>query len=169
MNEMARGARVPGSGPEYNSFLYATICADANGTLLSVLSAMARMNLDPWQEAANLAGMPVKAAASRLAALIAALPGTPAAPGETGLIAARLVKLLPGQTRSVLPSLTPRKTLPGFLGMLTQPRTALYLLFVLIALVFASMWGAAHQPPYAPAGAAANSATTAPRNTPPSH
>jgi hypothetical protein len=167
MIEMARAARIPDIGSQYDSFLYATICAEANGSLLSVLSAMARMNLDPWQEAANLAGLPAKAATNRLATLIAAVPG--GVPGETGLIAARLVKLLPSQTRSVLPSLPPRKALPGFFGMLTQPRTALYLLFVLIVLVLASLWVAAHQSPSVPPNAAPNSATEALRNAPPSH
>jgi|WetSurMetagenome_2_1015567.scaffolds.fasta_scaffold136063_2 hypothetical protein len=167
MIEMARAARVPDIGSQYDSFLYATICAEANGSLLSVLSAMARMNLDPWQEAEILAGLPVKAATNRLATLIAAVPG--GVPGETGLIAARLVKLLPSQSRSVLPSLPPRKDLSGFLGLLKQPRTALYLLFILIVLVLASMWVTAHQSPSAAPNAASISSTTVPRSTPPSH
>jgi hypothetical protein len=167
MIESARAARVPDIGSQYDSFLYATICAETNGSLLSVLSAMARMNLDPWQEAANLAGLPAKAATHRLATLIAAVPG--GVPGETGLIAARLVKLLPSQSRSVLPSLPPRKDFPGFLGLLRQPRTALYLLFVLIVLVLASMWVGAHQSRSVPPNAAPISRTAGPQSVPTGH
>jgi len=168
MIEMARASRPAGIGPEYNNFLYATICADANGSLLSVLSAMARMNLDPWQEAANLAGLPAKAAARRLATLITAIPDGPALPDETGLIAVRLVKLLPSQTRSVLPSLPLRKGLPD-IGALARSQIALYMLLVLIALALATMWFNVQRPPSASPDTAHVSATTAPRNTPPSH
>jgi hypothetical protein len=144
MVEIARAAQIPSIGPEYNNFLYATIGADANGTLFSVLSAMARMNLDPWQEAADLAELSAKAAVRRLAALIAAVPGGPSEPGEPGLIAARLVKLLPNQTRSILPVLPPHKDLLGVAAQ-AKSRIALYLLFVLIALALATMWFTPHQ------------------------
>ena len=48
----------------YNDFLYAPVCEQANGTQLSVLSALARMDVDPWQEATRLSAMP-KAIAER--------------------------------------------------------------------------------------------------------
>ena len=60
----------------------------------SVLSALARLNVDPWQEATNLARMPREAAVVRLTALIDALPDE----GTVGIpttIAADLVALLP--------------------------------------------------------------------------
>jgi hypothetical protein len=62
---------------EFDDFLYAPIGEDTNGMLLSVLSALARADLDPWQEAARLAGLPEKYATARLAELIAALPAGP--------------------------------------------------------------------------------------------
>ena len=61
---------------------------------LSVLSALARLNVDPWQEATSLARMPREAAVVRLTALIDALPNE----GTIGIpttIAADLVALLP--------------------------------------------------------------------------
>ena len=61
-------------GPEFDEFLCAPIGADRNGTGLSVLSALARLNVDPWQEATSLARMPREAAVVRLTALIDALP-----------------------------------------------------------------------------------------------
>jgi hypothetical protein len=79
-------------GPEFDEFLYAPIGADRTG--LSVLSALARLNVDPWQEATSLALMPREAAVVRLTALIDALPNE----GTIGIpttIAADLVALLP--------------------------------------------------------------------------
>jgi hypothetical protein len=152
MVEGASAARVPSIGPEYDAFLYAAIGADANGTALSVLSAMARMNLDPWQEARDLGELSAKAAARRLASLIAAVPGGPSDPDEPGVIAARLVKLLPSQTRSILPPLPPHKELLD-LKTLAKSRMALYVLVALIALVLATTWFRTRQPPAGPTNA----------------
>jgi hypothetical protein len=85
-------ALAPLIGPEFDEFLYAPIGADRTG--LSVLSALARLNVDPWQEATSLARMPREAAVVRLTALIDALPNE----GTIGIpttIAADLVALLP--------------------------------------------------------------------------
>lgn len=64
--------------------------------LLSVLSALARLDVDPWQEASALAGLPTEIATKRLASMIAAIPGWLSAPPDPGAIAARLIALLPG-------------------------------------------------------------------------
>ena len=45
-------------GAEFNDFLFAAIGADAGGTYLTVVSALARLDLDPWAEAAILARLP---------------------------------------------------------------------------------------------------------------
>lgn len=82
-------------GREFEDFLFAPIGEDRNGMLLSVLSALARLNVDPWREAAKLAGLPVKTATQDLAALIAKIPEGPSARPDPATIAARLVKLLP--------------------------------------------------------------------------
>jgi hypothetical protein len=81
-------------GPEFDEFLCAPIGADRNGTGLSVLSALARLNVDPWQEATSLARMPREAAVVRLTALIDALPNEGTIDIPTA-IAADLVALLP--------------------------------------------------------------------------
>ena len=80
---------------EFDEFLYAPIDDGSNGILLSVLSALARLDFDPWQEAANLARMPRESATKRLASLILALPGGPLAHLDARTIAARLIALLP--------------------------------------------------------------------------
>lgn len=45
-------------GSEFNDFLYAPIGGAGNEMPLSVLSALARLNLDPWKEAAELSDLP---------------------------------------------------------------------------------------------------------------
>ncbi len=82
-------------GPEFNNFLFAPIEDRGDGELLSVLSALARLGVDPWREAAELAEMPPDAAKRRMSALIAALPDVPAARPAADAIADRLVRLLP--------------------------------------------------------------------------
>jgi len=81
-------------GSEFDDFLFAPIGEDKNAMQLSVLSALARLNVDPWQEAANLARLPGETATQRLASLISALPDDSSGHLEPGLIA-RLVALLP--------------------------------------------------------------------------
>jgi len=78
--------------------------------LLSVLSALARLDVDPWQEAAELAQLPRKRAAQRLAGLIGTLPETASAEPDPVTIAARLIALLPRQHRYGLPGPTPARS-----------------------------------------------------------
>jgi hypothetical protein len=40
--------------PEFDDFLYAPIGADRNEMPLTVLSALSRLDIDPWKEAAEL-------------------------------------------------------------------------------------------------------------------
>ena len=70
--------------------------------MLSVLSTLARRDLDPWKEAADLAKLPVDAGARRLASLIAGLPGA-AGRLEAGRAADRLILLLPKRAISTAP------------------------------------------------------------------
>jgi hypothetical protein len=90
-------------GPEFDEFLCAPIGADRNGTRLSILSALARLNVDPWQEATSLALMPREAAVVRLTALIDALPNEEII-GLSITIAADLIALLPRGNSLNVPS-----------------------------------------------------------------
>ena len=80
---------------EFDDFLYAAIGADRNDNPLSVLSALARLNLDPWQEAAELSELPKGIAAARLRNLIGRLPRGRWAETDLQAIADRLIALLP--------------------------------------------------------------------------
>jgi hypothetical protein len=91
-------------GSEFNVFLFARVCEDRNETPLSVLSALARLNLDPWQEAAELAQLPRESATQRLTSSIAALADGPTAHLEHGITAARLIAPLPHHDNSETPA-----------------------------------------------------------------
>ncbi len=69
---------------------------------LSVLSALARLDIDPWKEAAELARLPGDAAIQRLASLIRALPDVPPIHPDPNTIAARLIGFLPRGPRSTV-------------------------------------------------------------------
>jgi hypothetical protein len=62
---------------------------------LSVLSALARLDVDPRKEAAELSELPKGTAAQRLGSLIARLPGGRWTPAESRAIADRQIDLLP--------------------------------------------------------------------------
>jgi hypothetical protein len=81
-------------GSEFDDFLFAPIDEERNGMLLSVVSALARLDIDPWQETAQLAQLPAAAATQRLASFIAVLPDRPAHQ-DPRAIAAGLIALLP--------------------------------------------------------------------------
>jgi hypothetical protein len=93
---MTHPAPTPRMGREFDEFLFATIGNDRHGQPLSVLSALARSDVDPWQEAASLSRIPRKAAAARLSALIAALSDEPIAGLPVDPIVIDLVGRLPG-------------------------------------------------------------------------
>jgi len=92
---MTHTAITPLLGRQFDRFLFASVGEDRNGTTLSVLSALARFDVDPWQETISLARMPRDMATERLTALIAAATTDFAAPASTATTVARLVALLP--------------------------------------------------------------------------
>ncbi len=93
----------------YNAFLFAAVGEErrgeeGDGLQLTVLSALTRLGLDPWQEAARLSDLPRDAAARALAAIIARLPEGDWKASESGAIATRLVDWLPGRSAPAVPS-----------------------------------------------------------------
>lgn len=60
---------------EFNAFLFAVVGEAESGQELTVLSALSRLGLDPWREAARLSKLPKDAAANSLAATLNTLPG----------------------------------------------------------------------------------------------
>jgi hypothetical protein len=91
---VARSGSYSALGSEYDNFLFAPIGIERSGMLLSVVSLLGRMDLDPWEEAARLAGLSAHCAAQKLAALLRALPN-PVPQLDPDGAAARLIALLP--------------------------------------------------------------------------
>jgi hypothetical protein len=134
---MKHPATVVAQRSEFDRFLFAPIGEEKIGMLLSVLSALARLDLDPWREAAELARMPKHTAKQRLTSLIEALPDSLSTRPEPETISTRLFALLP---RGASSSIASSKTLP-VAGAKLNIRGAIYVLAVY--LLFAAQMMAA--------------------------
>jgi hypothetical protein len=93
--EFTRSAASSALGPEYDDFLYASIAGVNSEMPFSVLSALARQNVDPWDEAAELARLPRESAILRLTPVISSLTAGSPARTDPAVDATRLVALLP--------------------------------------------------------------------------
>ena len=131
--------------------------------LLSVVSVLARSDLDPWAEAARLAGLPEKYATARLAALIAALPGRSSVPAGCMAIAGRLVTLLP--RRAGLSNAEAPKARPTAMA---TPNLWVIVCVIVMALVLGVQWiTASNWAPVQGNHAGASAATTTSAVVPP--
>jgi hypothetical protein len=131
---MTNSSSVTHLASEFDAFLFAPVGDDGNGMSLTVLSTLARSDLDPWQEAARLTEASGKIAIERLAWLITSLPGRPSTLLDSGTIAARLVALLP---RRAISRGAFGKTLPG-VDIVKDARVIVFVIFVV--LTFAVQW-----------------------------
>jgi hypothetical protein len=97
--------------PQFDRFLYAPLCEQDEMTL-SVLSALTRQNIDPWQLAARLSQLPKAQAVKTLAPIVQDCGRW--SPSEANETAVRLIGLLPSRTNfgSTPPSM---ETLKGYL------------------------------------------------------
>jgi hypothetical protein len=80
---------------QFDNFLFAQVNEGSEATPLSVLSMLARLNIDPWDEAAKLARLPRSVAAGRLVDFIAATPGASSPYLNAAAVSERLTDLLP--------------------------------------------------------------------------
>jgi hypothetical protein len=98
--------------PEFDAFLFASVGEEVDGRPLSVLSALARLGLDPWDEAAHLAQLTREAASDQLAGMIAGLYERRWSTSEARRIAGGLIERLPvaraaGKVDRAAPGLRP--------------------------------------------------------------
>ncbi len=129
---------------DFDEFLFSSIGEDANGSTLTLLSALARLDVDAWDEAARLAALPVEKATQQLATLLATLPRAVPPGAEPTTIAERLIALLHRPARKTARASTtasghpspPRLAGKGF-------HRAYYYLAALLFLLFCQWaWGA---------------------------
>jgi hypothetical protein len=145
---MTSSVSIFGRKSEFDPFLYAPVGEERNGMLLSVLSALARLDVDPWLEAATLTKMPAKDATLRLTSLLSSLPSEAATLRAPSTVL-RLIALLP---KEPLRDRRPRETSVGSTARYWM--VAFYFL-VAFVLMFAEPYAETRQTQTAPAGAAA--------------
>ena len=162
---MTPAASVSFFRPEFCDFLYAAIGADRNKMSLSVLSALARLDIDPWEEAAELSELPKHAATQRLASLLARLPGGRWAQADSRAIADRLIELLPRRSSSKMPSAEKARGLREMTGSPVAIRL-ICAAFGAAALIIAA--SREPSPRSDPADAPAFSTASPPQTSPPS-
>lgn len=95
MVNMVHGKRASLINSEFDDFLFAPIGDEGNGMTLSVVSALARLDFDPWREAARLSYLSKDKSLLALQLMIERLPGAHRTLADATTIAARLVALLP--------------------------------------------------------------------------
>jgi hypothetical protein len=132
---MARADTVFLPASEFDDFLFAEIGGHGDRMPLSVLSALARLDIDPWGEAAELARLSKGPATERLASLIARLPDGLSATIETQVAAARLIALLPRRAIAI-PAL---RQIPSGDGIVPNSR-AIALCGALMACLLLAGW-----------------------------
>jgi hypothetical protein len=148
--KMTPTASIPPLGSEFDNFLFALVGEDRNGMPLSVVSVLARLELDPWVEAASLADLPAETAARKLAAWLDALPDPTLKPASPDTRAAGLIALLP---RRKTPNSPPPLAGTGTVAA-ARPRAAL-IKVILVAIYMILSLGiqffiARREPPVSP-------------------
>ena len=71
---MTSAVSMFGHKSEFDPFLFAQVGEERNGMLLSMLSTLTRLDVDPWQKAATLTKMSTRDATLRLTSLLSSLP-----------------------------------------------------------------------------------------------
>jgi hypothetical protein len=142
----------------FDDFLYAPIGDEDNGMVLTALSALARLGVDPWDEAARLSALPRDVATKRLTSIIAGLSRGQWAPAEN--IAGRLTALLP----------SPLRTSPAQAAPTQNPAKApspaaivMFLVIIFINIVAFSMMRHQDVQPGTSPSAVTDSSTTSPK------
>ncbi|MEJ6396108.1 hypothetical protein V8J82_22830 [Gymnodinialimonas sp. 2305UL16-5] len=82
-------------GRDYDAFLFAELGEDRTGAAVTVLSALARLDLEPWTEAHELSRLGREDAQVRLTAHFEGITDIPALALASEGRAAKLVSLLP--------------------------------------------------------------------------
>ena len=120
-------------GSDYDAFLFAEVGEDRTGASVTVLSALARLDLEPWSEARELSGLNREDAQVRLMTHFEAITDIPALALASEGRAAKLVLLLPKRA-----PLRASKTLKA--GPVTFPRLSMFWTTMALVGVVALTW-----------------------------
>jgi hypothetical protein len=138
---MSRSNAAAPLGTEFDAFLFAPVKEESNGMILTVVSVLARLNIDPWREAAELARLPRESARKRLVSMIGSLPGVSQSGGQTQKIADGLISLLPHGARPAMGTGAQAASSPRE----TMRMVAVSLL--IMASLLGALWASNHVPP----------------------
>ncbi len=97
---MAYAPTQLGQDPQYEPFLSAPVGEDRHGTSVTVLSMLARLGVDPWGEASDLAKLPEGAARQRLEELMTRFNDVSTPVPDRSRIVLKLLAFLPRSARS---------------------------------------------------------------------
>ena len=139
MDEMRQG------GTPFDPFLYAAVGEDRNGNTVTVLSTLARLGLEPWEAASDLASLTRDEARSRLGGLLARFRDVPALGQDHAAITQRLIDLLPktaGRRVGRTTERTAERTAPAGAGGIGTILAVLMLILYLINMLFLGSDGA---------------------------
>lgn len=92
---MAHASTPIGLDTRFDHFLQTPVGDDQKGTSVTVLSMLARLGVDPWREASDLAALPKGSAWERLDGLMARFTDVPSLIAERADVVTRLVASLP--------------------------------------------------------------------------
>jgi hypothetical protein len=128
--------------PDLDGFLFAEVGVEQNGIPLSMVSALTRLGLDPWDEAGRLSSLGKREATEQLARLIADLFGPSRPLSEAREIADGLVEQLPkhDNKRPPAPQIQLRHP-PRWAHMPTRSQLLMFcLIAALVSIVLHSGW-----------------------------
>ena len=74
---------------DFDDFLFAPVGQDFDGTPLTLVTVLARLGIDPWEEAAEIASLAHEPAMQRLASRLEAIPNRPSSCQVTKLVAGK--------------------------------------------------------------------------------
>lgn len=83
----------------FGPFLYASVGEDRNGSSVTVLSTLARLGMEPWTVAADLASLRLDEARTRLDGILDRFVDVPALRVDHRAVSRQLVDLLPMASR----------------------------------------------------------------------
>jgi hypothetical protein len=106
--------------PDLDAFLFASVGAERDGVPLSMISALTRLGLDPWEEAGRLSTLGKRDAVDQLLQLIGQLPGATWPSAEARSISASLIDLLPAGDKSARPAAKAAKMASPSLHQITR-------------------------------------------------
>ncbi len=122
-------------GTDFDRFLYASVGKDQDGSVVTVVSALARLGLDPWKEAAKLASLGREAACARLGRSLSGFKDVPSLALEHAAVAAALTALLPDRLSRRATKLT-KPAIPNGLPIRARWVFAIFMVFLVLARVY---------------------------------